>query len=117
MLKFIKQALITLLSFIKLIISLSREAKVSDPAKCISLNNEQCMARPTAINESKTVIKVIKHISCNCKCKVDGRKCSLNQKLNKNKCQCECRNPIKIVYTEKIIFGIVVHVLERMINI
>ena len=38
------------ISFIQLIISLSREAKISDPAKCISLNNEQCMARPTAIN-------------------------------------------------------------------
>ena len=69
------------------------------------------MARLITINESKTVIKVIKHISCNCKCEFDGRKHNLNQKLNKDKCQCEFRNPIKIVDTEKTIFGIAVHAL------
>ena len=69
-----------------------------------------------AINYSKTVIKEIKHISCNCKCEFDGRKCNLSQKLNKDKCRCECRNPIRIVDTEKIIFGTVVHALVRMIQ-
>ena len=81
------------------------------------MKKNKCMARLTAINESKTVIKVIKHISCNCKCEFDGTKCNLNQKLNKDKCRCECRNPMRIVYTEEIIFGIAVHAFVRMINI
>ena len=43
----------------------------------------------TGINESKTLIK---HISCKCKCKFDGRKCNSNEKWNKNKFRCECKN-------------------------
>ena len=34
----------------------------------------------TGINESRTLTK---HISCECKCKFDGRKCNSNQKWNK----------------------------------
>ena len=29
------------------------------------------------------------HISCECKCKFDGRKCNSNQKWNIDKCPCE----------------------------
>ena len=47
MLKFIKLALIALLSFRE---SLARVAKVSDRTKCISLNNDTCLARPTLID-------------------------------------------------------------------
>ena len=35
------------------------------------------------INESKTLTK---HISCECKCKFDRRKCKSNQKRNNDKC-------------------------------
>ena len=42
----------------------------------------------TGINESKTLTK---HISCECKCKFDGRKCNSNQKWNNDKCRCECK--------------------------
>ena len=35
------------------------------------------------INESETLTK---HISCKCKCKLDGRKCNSNQNWNNNKC-------------------------------
>ena len=41
------------------------------------------------INELKTSRK---HISCECKFKIDGRKCNLNQKWNNDKCQCGCKN-------------------------
>ena len=41
-------------------------------------------------NESKTLTK---HISCECKCSFDGSKCDLDQRWNKNKCLCECKNP------------------------
>ena len=40
----------------------------------------------TGINESKTLTK---HISCECKCKFDGRKCNWDQWWNNNKCWCE----------------------------
>ena len=45
----------------------------------------------TRINESGLLIK---HISCDCKCKFDGSKHNLNQKWNKPKCKCEFKNPI-----------------------
>ena len=42
----------------------------------------------TGKNESKILTK---DISCECKCKLDGRKCNSNQKGNNGKCQCECK--------------------------
>ena len=48
----------------------------------------------TEINGLKTLTK---HISCECQCKFDGRKCNSNQKWNNDKCQCECKNPKKRV--------------------
>ena len=41
---------------------------------------------------SKTLIK---HISCECKCKFDDSKRNANQKWNNDKCRCECKNPEK----------------------
>ena len=35
---------------------------------------------------------LIKHISYECKCKFEDRKCNLNQKWNNDKCWCECKN-------------------------
>ena len=40
----------------------------------------------TGINESKPLTK---HISCKCKCKLDGRKCNPVQWWNNSKCWCE----------------------------
>ena len=40
------------------------------------------------INELKTLTK---HISSECKCKFDGRKCNSDQWWNNDKCQCECK--------------------------
>ena len=37
----------------------------------------------TGINESKTLTK---HLSCECKCKFDGKKCNSDQWWNSNKC-------------------------------
>ena len=44
----------------------------------------------TRINESKAETK---YISCDYKCKFNGRKCNLNKKWNKKLCQWECWNP------------------------
>ena len=40
------------------------------------------------MHETKTLVK---HISCDCKCKFNSRTCNSNQKWNNDKCQCECR--------------------------
>ena len=52
----------------------------------------------TGLNESKISTK---HISCECKCKFDGRKCNLNQKCNNDICWSECKNPKKHHVCEK----------------
>ena len=54
----------------------------------------------TGINESKTLTK---HISCECKCKFDGRKCNSNEKWNNYKCRFSAKN---IKYVKNIVFGI-----------
>ena len=40
------------------------------------------------INESKTLKR---HLSCDCKCKFDGRRYNLNQKWNNDQSQHECK--------------------------
>ena len=42
----------------------------------------------TRITESKTLMK---HISCDFKCKFNSTTCNSNQKNNET-CQCECKN-------------------------
>ena len=44
------------------------------------------------INESKALAK---HISCDWRCELDGRKCNSIQKWNYDKCQNECKKTIK----------------------
>ena len=51
----------------------------------------------TGINESKTLTK---KISCESKCKFDGKKCNSDQCWNNDKCRCECK---KRHYVKKII--------------
>ena len=64
--------------------------KVCGPNKTEDLNLS-VFSMIAGINESKTLPK---HISCECKCKFDGRKCSTNQKWNNDKCWCECNKHI-----------------------
>ena len=42
----------------------------------------------TGITESKTLTK---HISCECKCRFDGKKCNSDQQWNNDKFLCECK--------------------------
>ena len=65
----------------------------------------------TGINESKVLTK---HISCECKCRFDGRKCNSDQWWNNDKCRCECK---KRHLCEKDCFGILLHVIVKMENI
>ena len=43
----------------------------------------------TGINESK-ILRT--HVSCECKCKFNGRECNSNQRWNSKKCRYECEN-------------------------
>ena len=62
----------------------------------------------TGINEFKTLTK---HISCEHKCKFDGRKCNSDQWQNKDKCQCEGK---KHYACKKNMFGILLHVVAKI---
>ena len=63
------------------------------------------------INESKTVTT---HISCECECKFDGRKCNSDQWWNNDKCWCTYKKRHVI---EKNMFGILAHVVVKMKNV
>ena len=57
----------------------------------------------TRINESKTSIK---HISCDCICKFDGRKFKSNEKWRLDKSRYESKNPINhCVYKENYVWN------------
>ena len=64
----------------------------------------------TGINQSKTLTK---HIPC--KYTFNGRKCNLNQNWSNYKFQCECVNKKHIVCVKKIIFGILLSVVVKMV--
>ena len=61
--------------------------KVSVPNKTEDLNLS-LFNIITETNESKTLTR---HISCECKCRLDGRKCNSDQWWNNDKCLCECK--------------------------
>ena len=90
------------------------------------LSNKLCVPNKTAdlnlsafnmikrINGSKTLTK---YISCECKCKFDGRKCNSNQKWNNDKCCPSVKIQNNIVCPKKIIFGILLDAVAKMLNI
>ena len=65
----------------------------------------------TGTNESKTLAT---HISCECKCKFDGRKCNSDHggiMINVNV------NVKNTMYVKRIMLGILLHVIVKMENI
>ena len=63
----------------------------------------------TGINESKTLSK---HISWECKCKIDGRN------FNSDQCWNNVIMSVKnVMYMKKIRFGILLHVIVKMENV
>ena len=54
---------------------------------------------------------------CECKCQFDGRKCNSSQNWNNNKYHQGSKNTRKHQVWEKIIFGILIHVLAKIVNI
>ena len=65
------------------------------------------------INVSKTLVK---HMSCKCRCKLHGRKSNSNQKWNTYKCRCECKNRENVMCAKSIMFGILLHVVTKIVN-
>ena len=52
----------------------------------------KCFNMVTRINKSKTLAT---HISCESKCRLNDKKCNLNQRWNNNKCLFDCQNARK----------------------
>ena len=65
--------------------NLSNKVDVSNKTEDLNLRTSNMI---TWINELKNIKK---HISFECKHKLDGRKYKSNQKGNNNKCWCECK--------------------------
>ena len=65
----------------------------------------------TERNEQKNLTK---DTSCKYKSKFDGRKCNSDQKWNNDKCRRSAKN---IIYMKEITFGILLHVVAKMVNI
>ena len=84
--------------------------KVYVPSKIEDLNLSM-FSMITGIIELKTLTKLV---SCDCKCKFDGRKYNSNQKWNNDQCFASVKN---IIYVKKIIFGSLLHVDADMVNI
>ena len=61
--------------------------KICVPKKTKDINVE-VFNMITNKNEAK---KLVKYISCDCKCKFNSTTCNLNQKGNIETCQCECK--------------------------
>ena len=88
---------------------------------CNTLNdsfNKVCVSNKTKVLILIVLIKKInefkiltKHVSCECKCRFDERKCNLDEWWNNDKCRCECKN---VGYVKKIRFQILLHVILEM---
>ena len=85
---------------------------VPDKTENININVFNMITR---INESKTLIK---HMSCECKCKFDCSKYNSSLKWNKNRRQYECKSLKKHHVCKNIkLYGILVNIIAKMVNI
>ena len=60
----------------------------------ICASNETKIVNAKVLNMITRIIEanlLIKHISCDCKCKFDSTACNSNQKWNNGECQCDCK--------------------------
>ena len=65
----------------------------------------------TGIDESRTLTK---HVSCQCKCKFDGRRYNLNYWQNSENANVSVKS---IMYVQKIMLSILLHVLVKNENL
>ena len=62
------------------------------------------------LQEKKESNVLKKHISCECKCKFDSRKCKSDQKWNNDKLE-------NVIYLKKIVIGVLLNIVAKMVNI
>ena len=84
--------------------------KVSPPNKTED-SNLSMLNIITGIDESRTLTK---HVSCQCKCKFDGRRYNLNYWQNDENANVSVKN---IMYVQKIMLSILLHVLVKNENL
>ena len=84
--------------------------KVSPPSKTED-SNLSMLNIITGIDESRTLTK---HVSCQCKCKFDGRRYNLNYWQNNENANVSVKN---IMYVQKIMLSILLHVLVKNENL
>ena len=84
--------------------------KVSPPNKTED-SNLSMLNIITGIDESRTLTK---HVSCQCKCKFDGRRYNLNYWQNNENAKVSVKN---IMYVQKIMLSILLHVLVKNENL
>ena len=84
--------------------------KVCFPNKTEDLNLS-VLNMITGINELKTLTK---HISCESKCRFDGRKSNSHQCWNDDNFNMSVKN---VMYVNKIMFGMLLHVVVKKENI
>ena len=66
------------------------------------------------ITNKNEAIAMLKHVSCDFKCKFNSATCNSNQRLNNETCQCESKN---YRTCKNIIVEILTHVFVRMVSI
>ena len=84
--------------------------KVSPPNKTED-SNLSMLNIITGIDESRTLTK---HVSCQCKCKFDGRRYNLNYWQNSENANVSVKS---IMYVQKIMLSILLHVLVKNENL
>ena len=58
-----------------------------------------------------------KPVSLKCESKFESRLCNSDKIWNSGKCRCECKNTKNIKSAKKILIGILLHVVAKMVNI
>ena len=65
---------------------------VLSPKICVSNKTKDIKVKVFNMISNRNEVKtMIKHISCDCKCKLDSSTCNSNQKWNNRTCQSECK--------------------------
>ena len=71
---------------------------------CNVLSSKICLAKKTKdpnvksfnmVTNRDEALAMTKHVSCDCKCKLNSTTCNSKQKWNNKTCQCECNNYYK----------------------
>ena len=80
-----------------------------------SKQNKKCECKSIKYGVKHESSKLIKHISCKCRCKFDGEESNLNQKWSIYKCRWKCKYQWD-TYGKKAAFGILPYMLVSVMK-